>query len=412
MKRKILIEKTEGQVRTFLLENDTVVEIHCADSGEKGQGRYQIGDIYIGKVKNIVRNIGAAFIEIESGVNCYYDIKDAENAVFTTKIGKKPLCIGDELVVQVSKEAVKTKAPTVTSNISLTGRYAVVTHGNTRIGVSSKLPKKMREEYKEQLQKYQNERFGIIVRTNAKDVCAREVEEEIEKLRSEYERIVETAPTRTCFSCLKSAPPSYITNLKNVYTEGLEEIVVGDSDLYTSIQLHFASEFPEKTGLLRLCDDPDFPLGKRYSTETILEKALREKVWLKNGGYLVIQPTEALTVIDVNSGKSIGKEKDEAGIMKINLEAAREAAHQIRLRNLSGIIIVDFINLEKKENASLLLKEFRGFLSRDPIQTTLVDITPLNLVEVTRKKVRKPLYETVQRRYNSEPRVSDDRVPM
>ncbi|HJD47471.1 MAG TPA: ribonuclease E/G [Candidatus Mediterraneibacter norfolkensis] len=412
MKRKILIEKTEGQVRTFLLENDTVVEIHCADSGEKGQGRYQIGDIYIGKVKNIVRNIGAAFIEIESGVNCYYDIKDAENAVFTTKIGKKPLCIGDELVVQVSKEAVKTKAPTVTSNISLTGRYAVVTHGNTRIGVSSKLPKKMREEYKEQLQKYQNERFGIIVRTNAKDVCAREVEEEIEKLRSEYERIVETAPTRTCFSCLKSAPPSYIANLKNVYTEGLEEIVVGDSVLYTSIQSYFASEFPKKTGLLRLCDDPDFPLGKRYSTETILEKALREKVWLKNGGYLVIQPTEALTVIDVNSGKSIGKEKDEAGIMKINLEAAREAAHQIRLRNLSGIIIVDFINLEKKENVSLLLKEFRGFLSRDPIQTTLVDITPLNLVEVTRKKVRKPLYETVQRRYNSEPRVSDDRVPM
>ncbi len=412
MKRKILIEKKEDQVRTFLLENDTVVEIHCADFERKEPGKHQIGDIYIGKVKNIVRNIGAAFIEIESGVNCYYDIKDAENAVFTTKIGKKPLCIGDELVVQISKEAVKTKAPTVTSNISLTGRYAVVTHGNTRIGVSSKLPKKMREEYKEQLQKYQNERFGIIVRTNAKDVCVREVEEEIEKLRSEYERIVETAPTRTCFSCLKSAPPSYITNLKNVYTEGLEEIVVGDSDLYTSIQSHFASEFPEKTGLLRLCDDPDFPLGKRYSTETILEKALREKVWLKNGGYLVIQPTEALTVIDVNSGKSIGKEKDEAGIMKINLEAAREAAHQIRLRNLSGIIIVDFINLEKKENVSLLLKEFRGFLSRDPIQTTLVDITPLNLVEVTRKKVRKPLYETVQRRYNSKPRVSDDRVPM
>ena len=412
MKRKILIEKKEDQVRTFLLENDTVVEIHCADFGRKEPGKHQIGDIYIGKVKNIVRNIGAAFIEIESGVNCYYDIKDAENAVFTTKIGKKPLCIGDELVVQISKEAVKTKAPTVTSNISLTGRYAVVTHGNTRIGVSSKLPKKMRKEYKEQLQKYQNERFGIIVRTNAKDVCVREVEEEIEKLRSEYERIVETAPTRTCFSCLKSAPPSYITNLKNVYTEGLEEIVVGDSDLYTSIQSHFTSEFPEKTGLLRLCDDPDFPLGKRYSTETILEKALREKVWLKNGGYLVIQPTEALTVIDVNSGKSIGKEKDEAGIMKINLEAAREAAHQIRLRNLSGIIIVDFINLEKKENVSLLLKEFRGFLSRDPIQTTLVDITPLNLVEVTRKKVRKPLYETVQRRYNSKPRVSDDRVPM
>lgn len=412
MKRKILIEKTEGQVRTFLLENDIVVEIHCASSDEKGTEGHKIGDIYIGKVKNIVRNIGAAFIEIESGVNCYYDMKDAENAIFTEKAGKKPLCIGDELVVQISREAVKTKAPTVTSNISLTGRYAVLTHGNTRIGVSSKLPRKMRDEYREKLQSYQNDRFGIIVRTNAKDVSIREVEEEIHKLKEEYERITSAAPTRTCFSCLKSAPPSYITDLKNVYTEGLDEIVIGDAELYARIHSFFAAEFPDGAGMLRLCDDPDFPLGKRYGTETILEKALREKVWLRNGGYLVIQPTEALTVIDVNSGKSIGKEKNEAGIMKINLEAAREAAHQIRLRNLSGIIIVDFINLEEKENTAALLREFRRCLAQDPIQATLVDITPLNLVEVTRKKVRKPLYETVQRRYNSEPRVSEESIPM
>lgn len=412
MKRKILIEKTDGQVRTFLLEDDTVVEIHCSDPERKGAGRHQIGDIYIGKVKNIVPNIGAAFIEIESGVNCYYDMKDARNALFTTKAGKKALCIGDELVVQISKEAVKTKAPTVTSNISLTGRYTVVTHGNTRIGVSSKIQKKLREDYREKLQKYENERFGIIVRTNAKDVPVETVEREIEKLSGEYEKIVEAAPMRTCFSCLKSAPPSYITDLKNVYTEGLEEIVIGDKELYTKIQSYFSLELPEKKGLLRLCDDREFPLGKRYGTETILEKALRDKVWLRNGGYLVIQPTEALTVIDVNSGKSIGKEKNETGIMKINLEAAKEAAHQIRLRNLSGIIIVDFINLEDKENTAELLRAFRYYLSRDPIQTTLVDITPLNLVELTRKKVRKPLYETVQRRYNSEPRVSEERIPM
>lgn len=412
MKRKILIEKTDGQVRTFLLEDDTVVEIHCSDPERKGAGRHQIGDIYIGKVKNIVPSIGAAFIEIESGVNCYYDMKDARNALFTRKAGKKALCIGDELVVQISKEAVKTKAPTVTSNISLTGRYAVVTHGNTRIGVSSKIPKKIRDDYRENLQKYENERFGIIVRTNAKDASAEAVEEEIQKLSSEYEKLAASAPTRTCFTCLKSAPPSYITDLKNVYTEGLEEIVIGDKELYTKIQFYFSSEFPEKKELLRLCDDPEFPLGKRYGTETILEKALRDKVWLRNGGYLVIQPTEALTVIDVNSGKSIGKEKNEAGIMKINLEAAKEAAHQIRLRNLSGIIIVDFINLEDKENTAELLRAFRYYLSRDPIQTTLVDITPLNLVELTRKKVRKPLYETVQRRYNSEPRVSEERIPM
>ena len=396
MKRKILIEKTEGQIRTFFLENDEIVEIHCAPADEESAGRHLLGNIYVGKVKNIVPNIGAAFVEIESGVNCYYDMKDAEHAVFTHKIGKKPLCIGDELVVQISKEAVKTKAPTVTGNISFTGRYAVLAHGNTRIGVSSKIPKKVREEYKERLRQFQNDRFGIIVRTNAKDAPFQDVLDEISRLKAEYEKIMSAAPTRVCFSCLRSAPPSYISDLKNVYMEGMEEIIVGDPELYTRIQAFFAAEIPEKEGLLRLYDDSAFPLGKLYSTQTAIEKALREKVWLRNGGYLVIQPTEALTVIDVNSGKSAGKGKNEEGILKINLEAAREAARQIRLRNLSGIIIIDFINLESEENVGLLLKEFRMRLAGDPIQTTLVDITPLNLVEVTRKKVHRPLYEQIR----------------
>ena len=159
--------------------------------------------------------------------------------------------------------------------------------------------------------------------------------------------------------------------------------------MYTEIQEYFLTEFPEKVKLLRLYENPDFPLCKLYSTETALEKALKEFVWLKNGGYLIIQPTEALTVIDVNSGKMAVKSKNSAGAMKVNMEAAQEAAKQIRLRNLSGIIIVDFVNLESKEDTGILLKEFRNFLSKDPIPTTLVDMTMLGLVEITRKKVRK-----------------------
>lgn len=397
MKRKILIEKAEGQIRTFFMEDGDIVEIHCADADGDRTESHRLGDIYIGKVKNIVPNIGAAFVEIENGVSCYYDMKDAPRALFTHKAGKKPLCIGDELVVQISKEAVKTKAPTVTGNISFTGRYAVLTHGNTRIGVSSKLPKSLRDDYKEKLREYQNDSFGIIVRTNAKDAPFQAVSDEIESLRREYLRIASIAPTRTCFSCLKSAPPSYISDLKNVYIEGMEEILIGNAELYARIHSYFKMEMPERTDLLRLYDDADFPLGKLYSTQTALEKALREKAWLKNGGYLVIQPTEALTVIDVNSGKSItGKGRDEEGILKINLEAAREAARQIRLRNLSGIIIIDFINMNTEENVERLMREFRLHLAKDPIQATLVDITPLNLVEVTRKKVHKPLYEQVR----------------
>ncbi len=393
MKRKLLIEKRDNKIRTYFMEDGDIVEIHSTSVSGDHTDRHRLGDIYIGKVSNIVPNIGAAFIEIEKGVNCYYDMKDVNSAVFTRKSGKKPLCIGDELVVQISREAVKSKAPTVTGNLSFTGRYAVLTHGNTRIGVSSKIPKSIREEYKSELKDLQNNDYGIIIRTNAKDAPFEAVLEEIRTLREEYYSLVENAQTRVCFTCLKSAPPSYIADLKNVYMDGMESIIVGDKGLYTRIHMFFQAELPEKLNLLELYDDPSFPLDKLYSTQTVLDKALMERAWLKTGGYLVIQPTEALTVIDVNSGKATSRSDSEEGAMKVNLEAAREAARQIRLRNLSGIIVIDFINLKEEENTRKLLQEFRYFLAKDPIQTTLVDMTPLGLVEVTRKKVRRPLYE-------------------
>ena len=393
MKRKLLIEKRDNRIRTYFIEDGDIVEIHSASASPSEADRHRLGDIYIGKVSNIVPNIGAAFIEIEKGVNCYYDMKDVKSAIFTHKSGNKQLSIGDELVVQISREAIKTKAPTVTGNLSFTGRYAVLTHGNTRIGVSSKIPKSLREEYKRELAGLQNDDFGLIVRTNAKDAPFEDVLEEINALKDEYYSLVRTAETRVCFSCLKSAPPSYIADLKNVYMDGMEAIIIGDHDLYTRIHMFFQAELPEKLDLLELYDNPSFPLDKLYSTQTALDKALMERAWLKTGGYLIIQPTEALTVIDVNSGKNTSKSDSEDGAMKVNLEAAREAARQIRLRNLSGIIIVDFINLKRDENTQRLLHEFRYYLSKDPIQTTLVDMTTLGLVEVTRKKVRRPLYE-------------------
>ncbi|MDN0061679.1 ribonuclease E/G [Mediterraneibacter glycyrrhizinilyticus] len=393
MKRKLLIEKRDNRIRTYFIEDGDIVEIHSASASPSKADRHRLGDIYIGKVSNIVPNIGAAFIEIEKGVNCYYDMKDVKSAIFTHKSGNKQLCIGDELVVQISREAIKTKAPTVTGNLSFTGRYAVLTHGNTRIGVSSKIPKALREEYKRELAGLQNDDFGLIVRTNAKDAPFEDVLEEINALKDEYYSLVRTAETRVCFSCLKSAPPSYIADLKNVYMDGMEAIIIGDHDLYTRIHMFFQAELPEKLDLLELYDNPSFPLDKLYSTQTALDKALMERAWLKTGGYLIIQPTEALTVIDVNSGKNTSKSDSEDGAMKVNLEAAREAARQIRLRNLSGIILVDFINLNRDENTHRLLHEFRYYLSKDPIQTTLVDMTTLGLVEVTRKKVRRPLHE-------------------
>lgn len=393
--RKVLMMKEDRAVWIFLLEDDEIVEIHHDKQDSSGTGRHALGNIYVGKVKNIVPNIGAAFIEIESGVECYYDISQAANAMFTNKVGKKPICIGDELVVQISKEAVKTKAPTVSSNLSFTGRYAILTTGNTRIGTSGKLPKALREELKERLLPFKNEEYGFIIRTNAGDAGFEDILEEMKSLEQNYRTLKAAARTRTCFSCLQQAPPAYISDLKNVYTEGLTEIIIEDEELYAQVQEYYKREQPSELQKLRLYQDRLLPLAKLYNTQTVLERALNERVWLKNGAYLVIQYTEALTVIDVNSGKCTAKKNPLETYLKINLEAAREVAKQMRLRNLSGIIIVDFINLDDAEATRELLKTFRQYLSKDPIQSTLVDVTELQLVELTRKKVRRPLYESI-----------------
>ena len=392
MIRKILILKEAGCIWTYLIEDGDIVEIHPSPLQESKGPQALLGNIYIGKVQNIAANIGAAFIDI-GGINCYYDMSQVSHAIFTSKAGKKPLCIGDELVVQISREAVKTKAPTVSSNISLTGRYAVLTSGNTRIGVSSKLPKALRESYKEKLQDQKSNDYGIIVRTNARDVPLDTVLDEITQLKEHFFQLRKKASSRTCYSCLYAAAKPYLTDLKNVYAEGFSEILVEDRALYEEIFKYSQREQPEFLEKLHFYEDPSFSLAKLYSTETVLEHALKEHVWLKHGGYLIIQPTEALTVIDVNSGKCVSKKQKTDDFLRMNLEAAKEIAKQIRLRNLSGIIIVDFINLEKPEETQKLLTEFRKVLSMDPIQTTLVDITGLQLVEITRKKLRKPLHE-------------------
>ncbi len=391
MNRKIIITKSENKIFTTVLENEKVAELHC--SNVVSDEEQLLGNIYIGKVKNIVANINAAFIEIANGLECYYAMNENPSPIFTHKVGRKPLCIGDELLVQVSKEAVKTKVPTVSSKLEITGKYAVLTSGDIRIGASNKLPKEERMRLTEIAKEYANDSYGIIMRTNAKEVTAKILQDEIHSLITEYQMIVKAGQTRKCFSCLRETAKQYLLELQNVYQDGLTEIVVEDIPLYQEIVAFFTQNQPEDMKKLRLYEDRLLPLHKLYSIDKHIEEALKERVWMQSGAYLVIQPTEALTVIDVNTGKSIDKNKKESVYFKINMEAAKEAARQIRLRNLSGIIIIDFINLSDKTLNEDLLRYFGQELRKDSIATTLVDMTKLQLVEVTRKKIRKPFHE-------------------
>lgn len=373
-----------------------------------------LGNLYIGRVENVVKNLNAAFIRISSEQICYYSMDDYKQPLFTKKISeKKPLAEGEELVVQVSREALKTKEPAVTTNLNFTGRYAVLTTGNQRIGISSKLSKSERKRLKQLAETVCHPDFGLILRTNAKDATDEDILAEIQDLAAEWQTIKETAKYKICYTCLKKEPPAYLKEIVNLPIASVDELITDDraifeqlcsiygiteADLYTkgTVSVPIDEIKVTETLTLRYYNDALLSLSSLYSVKSSLENALAEKVWLKSGAYLIIQPTEALTVIDVNTGKNMAKKDMQENFLKINKEAAVEIARQIRLRNISGIIVVDFMNLASKEAEAELMSTFRAALKNDPIPTQLIDITKLGLVEVTRKKVRKSLGEVLK----------------
>ena len=351
-----------------------------------------LGNIYIGKIQNIVKNIHAAFIEIADGIMCYYSLDDKAEPVFTNPKKDSVMKIGDEVIVQVSKEGMKTKLPSVTSNLNFTGRYLVLTSQRKELGFSGKLNKEEKKRIREFLEGSMPENAGIIVRTNARNAKKEEILEELKNLQSRYEALLKKGRSRVCFSLLEEHMPEYLQTLQNVYTQALDEIVTDDAEVFQAVQ-NYLNCYGEYEIPLRFYEDKLLPLSKLYSLESVLERSLQERVWLKSGGFLVIQPTEAFVCIDVNTGKFSGKKEIQETFRKINLEAAKEIAWQLRLRNLSGIILIDFINMEDQEDKRELLHTLQAYLNQDPIKSTVIDITPLNIVEVTRKKVRKPILE-------------------
>ena len=391
-------------------ENRTMLEVSLSALDEESL----LGNLYIGRVENVVKNLNAAFIRISPEQICYYSMDDYKNPLFTKKVSvKKPLVEGEELVVQVTREALKTKEPAVTTNLNFTGKYAVLTTENQRIGISAKLSKTDRERLKSLAETIEHPDFGLILRTNAKDATDEEILAEIQGLAEEWQNLKETAKHKTCYSCLKKEPPAHLKEIVNLPTSCVNELITDDRNVFLKLCSNFGITEDDlwtkgsvsvpidevnvtETLTLRYYHDSLLSLSSLYSVKSSVEKAIAEKVWLNSGAYLIIQPTEAMTVIDVNTGKNVAKKDIQENFLKINKEAAIEIAHQLRLRNLSGIIIVDFMNLASKEAEAELMSTFRAALKNDPVPTQLIDMTKLGLVEVTRKKVRKSLPEVLR----------------
>ena len=384
----------ENKKRTYVLISHFIdgkaIELFVEEDLE---GASRIGNLYIAKVSKVVKNIDAAFLEIADKQICYYSLKDNLKPFYTNEKKGEKLCAGDELLVQLTKEGMKTKDPVVSSELNFTGRYVVLVHGKPSVGISAKIPEKEKERLRKLMMPFVGADYGFIVRTNAQNANEEAVLAEAEALRKEYETILRQAKHRKVFSCLKSNPPMYCKKLKDISFSENTNLLTDDAEIFWEMQDYLKKELPEHFERLTFYEDTLLPLYKLYSLETVLSDALSQRVWLKSGGYLIIQPTEALTVVDVNSGKFDGKKKKEETFLKINLEAAVEIGRQLKLRNLSGMILVDFINQEQKENQEKLLHAFKEELKKDSVKVTLLGITHLGLVELTRKKVQRPLYE-------------------
>jgi ribonuclease G len=374
----------------LLDEKDKLLEISIS----KNNSHLIMGNIYCGRVSNIVKGINAAFVNIGVNQDVFLSLKKGDKYLYTNgKSYDEPLKIGDELLVQVIKDASDNKAASVTSTISITGRYLVITFSKSFIGMSSKIrDTHTKVSIKNLLKQYITDTYGFIVRTNAKGVEAEYLESEAKYLIEVYNKLIESSQYVMCYKCIYRQPQSYMKYIRDLYGVNIDQYIFDDKEIYEECLDYFSKDyFGELTKKFSYYED-DYSLFKLYNLGAQIEKVTNERVWLKSGANLVIQPTESLTAIDVNTSKSVSKKSKEETIIKTNLEAAKEVARQLRLRNISGIIIVDFIDMEKEENNKRLLNELKLLLEKDRIKTNLIDMTPLGLVEITRKKTSKNIY--------------------
>jgi ribonuclease G len=396
MIKDILIDIGTDETRIAILEDGVVAEIQI----EKNQEKSLVGNIYKGKVVRVLSGMQSAFVDIGLKKNAYLYVKDVipvkyNNSDELTHSGSLPdiselLNQGQEINVQVIKDAIGEKGPRVSAHIAIPGRYTVfLPHGNT-IGISKRIAsQEERQRLREIVASVKSDKSGIIVRTSSESIGEALLTEEINTLSSLWESIQEKEKKVNSPELLHGEP-GIIEHTIREHLSTCNRFIVNQKETYEKITSLLSDEAPglkERVEYYNKCYD----MFEYYNVQSALKEALSRKVWLKNGAYLVFDYTEAMTVVDVNSGKYVGKLDMEETVFKINIEAANALVRQIRLRNLSGIIIVDFIDMQKKEHREQLLQHLREAVKADRIQTVVVGMTSLGLVEMTRKKVRIPL---------------------
>lgn len=378
-----------------------------------------VNNIYAARVDKIVPGINAAFVTIANKQSCYLPLEDTKSVIYTNKhSNKESLCCGDEILVQVVKDAIKTKEPVVTTKLSIYGNYCVVTTDDTSIGVSKKIPKDIalgiRESIAPLVSDHEQDKYGIIIRTNARSVSQETLCNDLETTISLYKNIIKRAEYAVLYTRLLENTKDYLLKLYHLDFSTIDEVLTDQDDIYDELVAEFSSKTitddKEHHGMqaceaqadaacmnivdkIHRYDDSAISLNLLYKLSSQIKELCTSLVWLNSGANIIIEQLETLSVIDVNSGRCPARKGTD--ILKINKEAATEAARQLRLRNISGMIIIDFINMKSKADEAALVNHLKEELKKDSITCSFIDITKLGLVEITRKKEYKSLKETI-----------------
>ena len=393
VERTMVVRDKDGRIQIAVLEDGLLVEHYVAES----QGGSLIGNVYLGKVQNVLPSMEAAFVDIGKGRNAvlYSGEVDWEAAETGNQPRRIELALksGDQVLVQVTKDPVGQKGARLTSQVSLPGRFLVYVPGGNMSGISRKLPESERQRLKTILKTALPEDAGVIVRTAAEGATEDQLIHDVERLKAQWESISEKAKGKSP-ALLHSEPDLLVKIIRDVFNEDFQKLVVSGAEAKETIADYLASVAPdlvERLSAYDLAEDVfDF-----YRLGDQIAKALDRKVYLPSGGSLVIDRTEAMTVVDVNTGKFIGSGGNlEETVTKNNLEAAEELVRQLRLRDIGGIVVVDFIDMIHESNQEMVRRRLLECLSRDRTKNQVSEITSLGLVQMTRKKIGVGLLET------------------
>jgi ribonuclease E len=398
------VAKRPNATQISVLEGRNLIEHYVSRPSDNETQIH--GNIYLGKVQNVLPGMEAAFIDIGTPKNAVlyrgdvqYDPDDVETKGEQPRI-EQMLKARQTIICQVTKNPIAHKGARLTQEVSLPGRFVVLIPNSNTYGISKRLPDNERKRLRSILDRVRPAGHGIIVRTAAENVTAEEIERDVARLSGQWQQIEALAAKSKAPALLYREPDMAVRVIREEFNKDYRAVVIDDRELFEEVRDYVSAISPALADRVEYYD-PDqekLPLSERHHVHEQLHKALDRKVWLPSGGSLIIEHTEALTVIDVNTGKNVGSSNLEETVYRNNLEAAEEIARQLRLRDIGGIIVIDFVDMEVKSNRDDVTRVFREALARDKTRTQVFDISELGLVEMTRKRIGEGLLESLTTR--------------